>query len=58
MSREEMIAKLTEYELRWLADNFNESHLVDTAEFFAKGGFITAETEQLAKSYEVRFGDD
>ncbi len=58
MSREEMIEKLTEYELRLLADNFNESFLAGCVEFFSKGGFNMKEPEQLAKSYEARFGDD
>lgn len=55
MSREEMIEKLTEYELRWLADNFNEYFLEACVEFFSKGGFNMTEPEQLAKFYETRF---
>lgn len=58
MNREEMIKKLTEYELRWLADNFNESFLNGCVEFFSKGGFNMANSEQLEKFYESRFGDD
>lgn len=58
MSREEMIEKLTEYELRWLANNFNESFLEACVEFFSKGGWNMTETEQLAKIYATRFGDD
>jgi len=57
MNREKMIKELTEYELRWLTDNFNESFLDGCVEFFSKGGFNTASPEQLEKLYESRFGD-
>jgi len=57
MNREKMIKELTEYELRWLTDNFIMNLSYGCVEFFSKGGFNTASPEQLEKLYESRFGD-
>lgn len=54
MNRKEMIEEMTAYELRWLADNFNETHLEWLTAFFADGGYTKMDDTLLAELCAAR----
>ncbi len=55
-TRDEMIKELTEYEIRWILENYSESDIDGMATFFAEGGFNNYDDEKLKAAHEFNFG--